>query len=247
MMTASHRPPDRAMILAAGRGTRLATLTASTPKPLLRVGGQALIDMARDQVVAAGVREAVVNTHHLGEMVQDHVARWSEPRAVLSHEEELLDTGGGVRRALRWLGLNPFYVLNSDLVWLGRPGRGLSILADGWRSESMDVLLLVVATVDVQGYDGPGDFTMTADGRLTRRQQATMAPFLFTGAQIIHPRAFIGAPHGAFSLNRIYDRAAEQGRLFGLRYDSPWIDAGTPERLHLAGEALHDARQGRLW
>ena len=246
MMTASHRPPDRAMILAAGRGTRLATLTASTPKPLLRVGGQALIDMARDQVVAAGVREAVVNTHHLGEMVQDHVARWSEPRAILSHEEELLDTGGGVRRALRWLGLNPFYVLNSDLVWLGRPGRGLSILADGWRSESMDVLLLVVATVDVQGYDGPGDFTMTADGRLTRRQQATMAPFLFTGAQILAPGAFAEAPEGAYSLNRIYDLAQAKGRLFGVVHSGGWADVGTPRRLADARNAADIGRQRTL-
>lgn len=239
--------PDRAMILAAGRGERLATLTAATPKPLIRVGGQALIDMARDQLTAVGVREVVVNTHHLGEMVQDHVSRWTEPRVIVSHEEELLDTGGGVRRALRWLGLNPFYVLNSDLVWLGRPGRGLERLAHGWRHGEMDVLLLLAATVDAKGYTGPGDFIMAADGRLQRRQPATMAPFLFTGAQIIHPRAFSGAPDGPFSLNWIYDRAAEQGRLFGLRYDSPWIDAGTPERLHLAGEALHETRQGRLW
>lgn len=242
-----ERAPDRAMLLAAGRGERLATLTAATPKPLIRVGGQALIDIAREQLLAAGVRETVVNTHHLGEMVQDHVQRWRTPRVTLSPETELLDTGGGVYRALRWLGINPIYVLNSDLVWLGKPGQGLQVLADGWRSESMDVLLLVVATVDVKGYTGPGDFTMSADGRLHRREQSTMAPFLFTGAQIIHPRAFIGAPQGPFSLNTIYDRAAEQGRLFGLRYDSPWIDAGTPERLHLAGEAMHDARQGKLW
>jgi len=246
-MMAGKRIPDRAMILAAGRGTRLATLTASTPKPLLRVGGQALIDMARDQLNAVGVRDAVVNVHHLGELVEDHVRRWTAPRVRVSREEVLLDTGGGVCQALRWLGINPFFVLNSDLVWLGRPGRGLQTLADGWRNGQMDVLLLMVSTVDVKGYGGPGDFTMAADGRLQRRRQATMAPFLFTGAQIIHPRAFIGAPKGAFSLNWIYDRAAAEGRLFGLRYDNPWIDAGTPERLHLAGEALHDARQGRLW
>lgn len=244
---ATERIPDRAMILAAGRGTRLATLTASTPKPLLRVGGQALIDMAREQLTAVGVREAVVNVHHLGELVEDHVRRWTAPRVRVSREEVLLDTGGGVFQALRWLGINPFFVLNSDLVWLGRPGRGLQTLADGWRNGQMDVLLLMVSTVDVKGYGGPGDFTMAADGRLQRRRQATMAPFLFTGAQIIHPRAFTGAPKGAFSLNWIYDRAAAEGRLFGLRYDNPWIDAGTPERLHLAGEALHDARQGRLW
>ena len=242
-----ERRPDRAMILAAGRGTRLATLTASTPKPLLRVSGRALIDMAKEQIDAAQVREAVVNVHHLGELVTDHVRRWSYPRIHVSPEKELLDTGGGVFRALRWLGVNPFFVLNSDLVWLGPPGRGLQILSDGWRNAEMDVLLLLAATVHVKGYNGPGDFAMAADGALQRRQQATITPFLFTGAQIIHPRAFTGAPKGPFSLNWIYDRAAARGRLFGLRYDYAWIDAGTPERLHLAGEAMHDLRQGHLW
>lgn len=241
------RIPDRAMLLAAGRGSRLATLTASTPKPLLRVGGQALIDMAQEQLTAVGVREVVVNVHHLGELVQDHVQRWSEPRVTVSREDELLDTGGGVYRALRWLGINPFYVLNSDLVWLGAPGRGLRLLAERWDEAQMDVLLLLVATVDAKGYSGPGDFTMSAGGKLQRRREATMAPFLFTGAQIIHPRAFIGMPDGPFSLNRLYDRAADEGRLFGLRYDRSWIDAGTPERLYLADEAMHDVRQGKLW
>jgi MurNAc alpha-1-phosphate uridylyltransferase len=235
------------MILAAGKGRRLASLTASTPKPLLRVGGRPLIDMAKEQLDAIGVREAVVNVHHLGELVEDHVRGWSAPRIIVSRETELLDTGGGVYQALRWLGLNPFYVLNSDLVWLGQPGRALRMLAERWDNGTMDVLLLMVPTVGVKGYTGPGDFTMATDGRLTRRREGTMAPFLFTGAQVIHPRAFIGAPPGAFSLNWVYDRAAAAGRLFGLRYDSPWIDAGTPERLHLAGEALHDLRQGRLW
>jgi N-acetyl-alpha-D-muramate 1-phosphate uridylyltransferase len=244
----AERTPDRAMVLAAGRGKRLAGLTALTPKPLLRVGGRPLIDLAHDQLAAVGISEIVVNVHHLGEQVEDHVRRWRPTKVHISREPELLDTGGGVARALRWLGINPFFVLNSDLVWIGRPGRALRNLAGVWHQSEMDVLLLVVATVDVQGYDGLGDFTMAADGRLTRRASATMAPFVFTGAQIIHPRAFIGAPEGRFSLNWIYDRAAASGRLFGLRHDDgDWIDAGTPERLHLAGEAMVHARQGTLW
>jgi N-acetyl-alpha-D-muramate 1-phosphate uridylyltransferase len=242
----AERLPDRAMILAAGRGTRLAGLTAATPKPLLRVGGRSLIDLAREQLLAADVGEIVVNVHHLGDQVEDHVRRWPAPRVRVSRERELMDTGGGVYCALRWLGISPFYVLNSDLVWVGRPGRALRNLSASWRQADMDVLLLVVSTIDVKGYDGQGDFTMAADGRLARRERGTMAPFLFTGAQIIHPRAFVGAPAGPFSLNWLYDRAAERGRLFGLRHDGSWIDAGTPERLHLAGEAMIDARQGTL-
>jgi MurNAc alpha-1-phosphate uridylyltransferase len=245
-MTATQFP-NRAMILAAGHGRRLAGLTTTTPKPLLRVGGRALIDLARDQLLAAGVYEIVVNTHHLADQIERHVSAWSTPHVRLSREEELLDTGGGVAQARRWLGINPFYVLNSDLVWLSKPGRALLNLARAWKTGQMDVLLLAVATVDVKGYIGQGDFAMAADGRLTRRTEGTMAPFLFTGAQIIHPRVLAKAPAGKFSLNLIYDQAAAAGRLYGLRHDSPWIDAGTPERLNLAGEALADARQGELW
>lgn len=240
-------PPHRAMILAAGRGTRLASLTATTPKPLIRVGGMALIDLARRQTQAAGVCEYVVNTHHLAERVEDHVRRWQVPRLHISREDELLDTGGGVARVLPWLGLTPFYVLNSDAVWLEPAGRSLRSLADAWREDRMDALLLLAPTVHAKGYDGRGDFTMQGDGRLARRIPATLAPFVFTGAQILSPRAFVGAPQGAFSLNRIYDRAAECGRLYGLRHEGAWIDAGTPERLHLAGEALLHERQGTLW
>lgn len=240
-------PPHRAMILAAGRGTRLATLTATTPKPLIRVGGMALIDLALRQMQAAGVCEYVVNTHYLAERVEDHVRRWPVPRLHISREMELLDTGGGVARALPWLGLTPFYVANSDVIWLEPAGRSLKQLAAAWREDRMDALLLVAASVSAKGYDGPGDFTMQPDGRLVRRAPSTLAPFVFTGAQLLSPRAFVGAPRGAFSLNRVYDRAAERGRLYGLRHEGQWIDAGTPERLHLAGEALLHERQGALW
>ena len=240
-------PPHRAMILAAGRGTRLASLTATTPKPLIRAGGHALIDLALQQLQAAGVREYVVNTHHLAERVEDHVRRWPVSCLHLSRERDLLETGGGVARALRWLGLTPFYVLNSDVIWLDPPGRSLLRLAEAWQDDRMDVLFLLAPTVKAQGYDGRGDFTMQPDGRLVRRPASTLAPFVFTGAQILSPRAFVDAPAGAFSLNRIYDRAAERGRLYGLRFEGDWIDAGTPERLHLASEALLHARQGTLW
>jgi MurNAc alpha-1-phosphate uridylyltransferase len=239
-------PPHRAMILAAGRGSRLATLTATTPKPLIRVGGSAMIDLALEQVLAAGVSEVVVNTHHLAERVEDHVHRWRLPNLRVSREADLLDTGGGVRRALRWLGLSPFYVVNSDLVWLDQPGQALRRLAAAWDERQMDALLLLAPTVNTKGYAGNGDFVMQPDGRLLRRPASTMAPFIFTGAQILAPRAFVGTPQGAFSLNRIYDRAAERGRLFGIRHEGDWIDAGTPERLHLASEAMIHVRQGKL-
>ena len=240
-------PPHRAMILAAGRGVRLAQLTATTPKPLLQIGGTALIDLAREQLQAAGVTEFVVNAHHLAEQVADHVRRWDLPRCRISREEELLDTGGGVARALPWLGLTPFYAINGDVVWLGPPGRAQKRMAAEWREDAMDVLLLLVPTVAAKGYSGLGDFEMASDGRLSRRQPPKMAPFVFSGCQILHPRAFIDAPRGVFSLNRIYDRAAQRDRLFGLRYDGEWIDTGTPERLHLAGRTMVNARQGSLW
>lgn len=240
-------PPQRGMILAAGRGQRLASITATTPKPLIRVGGHALIDLALEQLQSVGVREFVVNTHHLAERVEDHVRRWRLPNLRISREAELLDTGGGVAHARRWLGITPFYVLNSDLVWLDTPGTALRRLAEAWREDRMDVLLLLVPTVNVDGYKGPGDFAMMPDGQLQRRQASTMAPFIFTGAQILSPRAFAGISDGVFSLNRIYDRAAANGRLYGLRHEGDWIDAGTPETLHLASEALLDARQGSLW
>lgn len=237
----------RAMILAAGRGQRLATITATTPKPLIRVGGYALIDLALEQLQAAGVTDLVVNTHHLAERVEDHVRRWNMPGLHISREAELLDTGGGVARALHWLGLTPFYVLNSDLVWLDTPGRALQRMAQAWDDGRMDALLLLAPTVSISGYIGPGDFAMLPDGRLARRQPSTMAPFVFTGAQILAPRAFTGAPDGPFSLNHIYDRAASRGRLYGIRHEGSWIDAGTPERLHLASEAMVHTRQGSLW
>jgi len=235
------------MILAAGRGTRLATLTATTPKPLIRIGGVPLIDLALEQLQAVGVTDYVVNSHHLAERVEDHVRHWPVPRLHISREDELLDTGGGVARAARWLGITPFYAVNSDVIWLDPPGRSLRRLAQAWRDDTMDVLLLLAPTVNARGYDGRGDFTMRPDGRLERRPASTLAPFVFTGAQILAPRALAGAPAGPFSLNWVYDRAAERGRLHGLRYEGDWIDAGTPERLHLAGEAMLHARQGTLW
>ncbi len=240
-------PPHRAMILAAGRGKRLASITATTPKPLIRVGGIALIDQALTQLQAVGVTDYVVNTHYLAERVEDHVRRWKVPRLHISREPELLDTGGGVARARRWLGLTPFFVLNSDLVWMGPPGRALQRLADAWCDRTMDALLLVAPTVAVRGYNGPGDFTLGPEGRVQRRLPGTMTPFVFTGAQILTPRVFVGAPPGPFSLNRIYDQAAARGRLFGIRHEGDWIDAGTPERLHLASEAMIHSRQGNLW
>lgn len=244
----SPAPPlrvRRAMVLAAGRGTRLGGLTLSTPKPLLEVGGRTLIDRALDALVALGVEDAVVNTHHLAEEVERHLAGRATPRIRVRREETLLETGGGVRAALPLLGPDPFLVLNADLVWT-RLEDSLRRLTVAWRDEAMDALLLLHPTVRLRDYTGRGDFMLDAAGRATRRPEAHTVPFVFTGVQILHPRALEGTPDGPFSLNLAYDRAEAAERLFGLVHDGDWTDAGTPESLRRARAEAADARQGRF-
>lgn len=235
----------RAMVLAAGRGTRLGGLTLGTPKPLLEVGARALIDRALDALAAVGIEEAVVNTHHLAETVEHHLASRTSPAIRISREETLLETGGGVCAALPLLGVDPFVVLNADLVW-SRLEVSLGRLAAAWRDAAMDALLLLHPTVRLRDYAGRGDFMLDAAGRATRRPEAHTVPFVFTGAQILHPRVFEGTPEGPFSLNLVYDRAEAAGRLFGLVHDGDWSDVGTPESLRRARAEAADARQGRF-
>lgn len=234
------------MVLAAGFGERMRPLTASMPKPLIPLAGRPLLDRVLDSLAAAGVREAVVNTHYLGDRIAAHLADHVEGRAApavrLSPEAEILETGGGVQHALPLLGTSPFYAVNSDSVWIDGPTPALARMARTWDPERMDALLLLFPTVTAVGYSGRGDFFMEPDGLLARRQETDVAPFVFTGVQILHPRLFDGMAPGKYSLNRVYDRALEAGRLFGLRHDGAWYHVGTPLELALA-EASLDGRR----
>jgi N-acetyl-alpha-D-muramate 1-phosphate uridylyltransferase len=222
---------ERAMVLAAGLGMRLRPITLTTPKPLVEVGGMTMLDRVLDRLAEHGVALAVVNTHHLGDQIARHVEARRTPRIVLSHEEVLLDTGGGVKKALPLLGDAPFFVANSDLLWTDGAEPALRRLAEAWDEGRMDTLLLLQPTARAYGYDGEGDFFLEPEGTLRRRAASAPAPYLFAGVQIVHPRLFHDAPDGKFSLNVQFDRAAAAGRLFGLVHKGGWYHVGTPDSL----------------
>ncbi len=230
--------PSAAMVLAAGFGTRMGALTRDRPKPLIPVAGRALIDHALDHVRDAGVPRAVVNLHYRGDQIRAHLAWRTAPLVAFSDEAEILETGGGIVRALPLLGPDPFFTLNADAVWTGPAP--LPCLAAGWDATRMSALLHLVPRSAAIGYTRSGDFFCDADGRLSRRGVAAVAPYVFTGAQIIAPAAFADAPDGAFSTNLIWDRLIGQGRLFGVVHAGTWVDVGTPEGLLLAEAALDD-------
>ena len=231
----SRRPsgtrPERAMVLAAGLGTRLRPVTANKPKPLVTVGGRSLIDRALDRLQDDGVGTAVVNLHYLGEMIETHLKDRPHPQIVFTREETLLDTGGGIAAALPLLGEAPFLVTNSDVFWLNGPTSALGRLSTAWDDETMDGLLMLHSTVEAFGYDGVGDFNIDPFSRLARRPEKEVSPYLFTGVQILHPRLFADAPKGAFSMNPLWDRAIEAGRLYGMIHDGEWFHVGTPQGL----------------
>ncbi len=230
------------MVLAAGLGTRMRAVSETTPKPLVPLAGRPLLAYALESLERAGVDEVVVNTHHLAEQIEDflagHTARPGAPRIRISREEERLETGGGVRRALRWLGADPFYVLNSDAVIAERGTPALARLAEAWDGEAMDALLLLCPLTRALGCGGAGDFFQGGDGRLARRGTAARAPYVFTGVQLLHPRLFASAPDGAYSLNRHYDESIGAGRLFGVVHRGHMLHVGSPEGLEQAERYL---------
>ena len=230
------------MVLAAGLGTRMRAVSETIPKPLVPLAGRPLLAYALESLERAGVSEVVVNTHHLADQIEDflagHAARPGAPRIHISREEERLETGGGVRQALRWLGDGAFYVLNSDAVIAERGTPALARLAEAWDGAAMDALLLLCPSARALGCGGTGDFFQGGDGRLTRRGTAARAPYVFTGVQLLHPRLFAGAPEGAYSLNRHYDEAMGAGRLFGVVHQGHMLHVGSPEGLEQAERFL---------
>jgi MurNAc alpha-1-phosphate uridylyltransferase len=231
--------PVKAMVLAAGLGVRMRPLTDRMPKPLVNVAGRALIDHMLDKLGDAGVSEAVVNVHYLPDQIIDHVATRSRPRVIISDERDhVLGTGGGVVKALPLLGDQPFFHVNSDTMWIDGVRSNLTRLAETFQPSEMDILLLMAPTTTSIGYSGRGDYAMLPDGALRKRREHQVVPFVYAGAAIMSPSLFADAPAGEFSLTKIFDRANEQERLFGLRLDGVWMHVGTPDAIHAAEEAL---------
>jgi N-acetyl-alpha-D-muramate 1-phosphate uridylyltransferase len=238
-MPQSHPVPRAVMVLAAGFGERMRPLTERMPKPLIPVAGKPLLDHVLDRLAAAGVERAVVNVHYLADQIERHLAGRTSPRITISDERgQLLDTGGGVVKALPALGTEPFLHVNSDTLWIDGVKPNLLRLAEAFDPSRMDALLLLAPVADSIGYAGRGDFTMAADARLTRRAEREVAPFVYAGAAILRPQLFEGAPTGAFSLTRLFDRAVEAGRLHGLRLEGVWMHVGTPDAIAQAEAAI---------
>jgi MurNAc alpha-1-phosphate uridylyltransferase len=239
-MTMSEHPrPKSAMVLAAGLGLRMRPLTDTLPKPLVPVAGKALIDHVLDRLAAAQVERAVVNIHYLADVMPRHLAGRARPRIVLSDERGLLlGTGGGVARALPELGEAPFFHINSDTIWIDGVRPNLDRLAESFDPSAMDALLLLAPTAGSIGYSGRGDFAMAPDGRLSKRNEREVAPFVYAGAAILSPALFTNAPAGEFALTALFDRAARSGRLHGLRLEGLWMHVGTPDAVAQAEAAI---------
>ena len=231
--------PQKAMVLAAGLGQRMRPLTDTMPKPMVSVAGRPLLDHVLDRLADGGVTEAVVNVHYLPDQIIAHTAGRAHPRVIISDErDQVLGTGGGVVKALPLLGHEPFFHVNSDTMWIEGVRSNLVRLAEAFDSERMDILLLMAPTASSIGYSGRGDYSMLSDGTLRKRREHQVVPFVYAGAAIISPSIFDGAPEGEFSLVRMFDKANEQDRLFGLRLDGVWMHVGTPDAVAAAEEAL---------
>ncbi len=231
--------PRTAMVLAAGLGTRMRPLTDRVPKPLVDVAGKPLIDHVLARLVEAGVERAVVNVHYKAEQIEKHLRDWHQPQVAISDERGLLlGTGGGVVKALPGLGEAPFYLINSDTIWIDSVTPNLVRLAAAFDPATMDALLLLASTTGSIGYRGRGDFTMLPDGRLRKRGEREVAPFVYAGAAILTPALFRDPPPEAFALTDLFARAAEHGRLHGLRLEGQWMHVGTPEAIGEAEAAI---------
>jgi len=235
--------PATAMIMSAGLGTRMRPLTDGLPKPLIEVNGKALIDHALERLSAAGVRKVVINVHYLADAMETHLKSHDcGLEIVISDERDLLlETGGGMVRAEPLIDCDPFFALNSDNLWIDGAHDTLRQLAAQWDGEAMDALLLLVPRDDARNNEGRGDFYLEPDGRVRRRGQDAVAPYVFTGIQIVAKRLLRDAPNGPFSTNMLWDRAIAEGRCFGAIHDGLWFDVGTPAAIGLTEAALQHA------
>ena len=234
--------PDTAMVMAAGLGKRMRPLTAARPKPLVEVAGKPLIDHVLDRLRAAGVGKIVVNVHYLADSLEAHLKRQASDFDVTISDERdlLLETGGGMVRAVPMISADPFLVINSDNFWIDGPADTLRLLASHWREGEMDALLLLVPQARAGNHEGQGDFHMASDGRLARRSKGKVAPFVFTGIQMVSKRLLRDAPEGPFSTNILWDRAIEEGRCFGAVHQGLWFDVGSPAAIPATERALQD-------
>ena len=231
--------PDCAIVLAAGLGTRMRPYAGNLPKPLVRVGGKPLIDYALDRLAEAAVARAVVNVHYLADTLERHLASRLTPQIVISDERgALLGTGGGIANALPKLGGGPFFLVNSDTLWLDAGKPNVVRLAEAFDADAMDALLLLAPRTGSIGYEGSGDFALLPDHRLRSRDASETVPFAYAGAAILVPTLFADAPAGAFPLTLVFDRARANGRLFGLPLAGTWMHVGTPAAVAAADAAL---------
>lgn len=236
--------PQNAMVLAGGLGTRMRPITSDMPKPLVSVAGKPLIDWGLDVLQAAGIKRAVVNVHYLADQLEAHLADRTTPQIIISDErDELLDSAGGIIKALPDLGKEAFYILNADTFWVepqqsySQPSN-LERLAAQWNEAEMDILLLLATKTQATGYEGRGDFTIDVQQRLARLEPQQMSELIYAGAAIVHPRIFNGAEAGVVSLNRYFDQALAQGRLYGMPMQGHWLTVGTPDAIGEAELAL---------
>lgn len=238
IMQTGSPPIRRAMVLAAGLGKRMRPITDTMPKPLVTIAGKTMLDHALDRLAEAGVADAVVNVHYLAGQIEARVAGRTSPRITISDERALLlETGGGVKKALPLLGDEPFFHVNSDSLWSEKGASNLAGMAAAWDAERMDMLLLLAEREGSVGFDGAGDFFRDAAGRLARRGKAASAPLVYAGVAIIKPELFADTPDGPFSLNLLFDRCIARGTLFGHLLDGRWLHVGTPEAIPLAEQA----------
>jgi MurNAc alpha-1-phosphate uridylyltransferase len=219
--------PKQAMVLAAGLGKRMRPLTDHIPKPMIEVANRTLVDRAIDQLEQAGVANIVVNSSYKAEVLEDHLSRRKSPHLLFSREAAPLETGGGIAHALHHFGNSAFFVVNGDIIWTNGRVPALKRLAASW-NEDLDALLLLHPTQTAIGYDGIGDFFIDQDDHIIRRKPEEQAPFVYAGVQIVHPRLFVDAPKGAFSLNILYDKAIRDGRIKALKHDGAWLHVGDP-------------------